>query len=150
MLVDTIANHEMFSFMDGFSRYNQIKMDPKDAKMTAFRTPFGNFYYIVMPFGLKNVGANYQRAMSVIFHDMIHNYVEDYVDDLVVKSKERKEHLDHLKKVFQRCREYELKMNPLKYAFGITEGKFLGFSVDKDEIKLDHDRAKAILDMKSP
>ena len=100
MLVDTIANHEMFSFMDGFSRYNQIKMDPKDAKMTAFRTPFGNFYYIVMPFGLKNVGANYQRAMSVIFHDMIHNYVEDYVDDLVVKSKERKEHLDHLKKVF--------------------------------------------------
>ena len=150
MLVNTTANHEMFSFMDGFSGYNQIKMDPKDAKMTAFRTQFGNFYYTVMPFGLKNAGATYQRAMIVIFHDMIHNYVEDYVDDLVVKSKERKEHLDHLKKVFQRCREYELKMNPLKYAFGITEGKFLGFSVDKDEIKLDQDRAKAILDMKSP
>ena len=150
MLVDTTANHEMFSFMDDFSGYNQIKMYPKDAKMIAFRTQFGNFYYRVMTFGLKNVETTYQRAMTVIFHDMIHNYVEGYVDDLVVKSKERKDHLDHLNKVFERCREYELKMNPLKCTFGVTKGKFLGFSIDKDGIKLDQDKAKAILGMKLP
>ncbi|KAM1048292.1 hypothetical protein ACFX2C_027523 [Malus domestica] len=61
------------SFMDGFSGYNQIKMSAKDAKMMAFRTPLGNFYYIVIPFGLKNAGTTYQRPIMAIFHDMIRN-----------------------------------------------------------------------------
>ena len=72
LLIDSTAESVMFLFMDGFSGYNQIKMAPKDAEKTAFRTPMGNFYYTVMPFGLKNVGATYQRAMMVIFHDMMH------------------------------------------------------------------------------
>ena len=72
LLIDSAAGSSMFSFMDGFSGYNQIKIAPKDAEKTAFRTPMGNFYYIVMPFGLKNAGATYQRAMTAIFHDMMH------------------------------------------------------------------------------
>ena len=72
LLIDSAARSAMFSFMDGFSGYNQIRMAPKDAKKTAFRTPMGNFYYIVMPFGLKNAGVTYQRAMTAIFHDMMH------------------------------------------------------------------------------
>ena len=59
-LIDATAGHEMFSFMDGFSGYNQIRMAPEDVEKTAFRTPFGNFHYVVMPFGLKNAGATYQ------------------------------------------------------------------------------------------
>ena len=59
-------------------------MAPKDAEKTAFRTPMSNFYYTVMPFGLKNAGATYQRAMTTIFHDMMHKELEDYVDDIVV------------------------------------------------------------------
>ena len=59
LLIDFAAGNAMFSFMDGFSGYNQIKMAPKDAEKTAFRTPMGNFYYTVMPFGLKNAGATY-------------------------------------------------------------------------------------------
>ena len=116
--------------------------------MTTFRTPFGNFYYTVMPFGLKNTGATSQRAMTIIFHDMIHNCVEYYVDDLVVKSKKKEDHLKPLRKVFERCRKYELKMNPLKCAFGVTERKFLGFSIDKEGIKVDQDKVKAVLAMK--
>ncbi|KAL5546225.1 hypothetical protein UlMin_005912 [Ulmus minor] len=103
MMVDATAGHEMFSFMDGFSGYNQIRMAPEDAEKTAFRTPFGNFHYVVMPFGLKNAGATYQRTMTAIFHDMIHDIVEDYVDDLVVKSRYANDHVAHLKKVFDRC-----------------------------------------------
>ena len=57
LLIDSAAGSVMFSFMDRFSGYNQIRMAPKDAKKTTFRTPMGNFYYTVMPFGLKNVGA---------------------------------------------------------------------------------------------
>ena len=94
----------MFSFMDGFSGYNQIHMAPEDAEKTAFKTPFGNFHYVVMPFGLKNAGATYQRAMKTIFHDMNHDFVEDYVDNLVVKSKSATDHFGYLKKVFKRCR----------------------------------------------
>ena len=86
LLIDSAAGNAMFSFMDGFSGYNQIKMAPKDAEKSAFRTPMGNFYYTVMPFGLKNAGATYQRAMTAIFHDMMHQELEDYVDDIVVKS----------------------------------------------------------------
>ena len=86
----------MFSFMDGYSGYNQIRMATKDAEKTAFRTPIGNFYYTVMPFGLKNAGATYLRTMTAIFHDMIHEEMEDYVDDTVVKSKTRTGHLRYL------------------------------------------------------
>ena len=62
-------------------------MATKDAKKTAFRTPIGNFYYTVIPFGLKNATATYQRTMTAIFYDMMHKEMEDYVDDIVVKSK---------------------------------------------------------------
>ena len=72
LLIDSTAGSAMFLFMDGFSGYNQIRMAPKDAEKTAFRTPMGNFYYTVMPFGLKNAGATYQRAMTAIFHNMMH------------------------------------------------------------------------------
>ena len=89
LLIDSVARSAMFSFMDGFSGYNQIRMAPKDAEKTAFRTPMGNFYYIVMPLGLKNASATYQRAMTAIFHDMMHQELEDYVDDIVDKSKKR-------------------------------------------------------------
>ena len=85
LLIDFVAGSAMFSFTDGFNGYNQIRMALKDAEKTAFRTPMGNFYYTVMPFGLKNVGATYQRAMMAIFHDMMHQELEDYVDDIVVK-----------------------------------------------------------------
>jgi len=101
MVVDATTGFEALSFMDGSSGYNQIKMDPQDAFDTAFRTPKGNFYYTVMPFGLKNAGATYQRAMQFVLDDLIHHSVECYVDDMVVKSKERKTHQDDLRVIFE-------------------------------------------------
>jgi ribonuclease HI len=150
LLIDLAAGHVMFSFMDGFSGYNQIFMTPRDAEKTAFRTPIGNFYYTVMPFGLKNAGATYQRTMTAMFHDMMHCEIEDYVDDIVVKSKTRGDHFGILKKVFERCRLYKLKMNPLKCAFGVSAGKFLGFLVHQRGIDVDPARASAIATMKPP
>ena len=96
LLIDSVARNSMFSFMDGYSGYNQIRMAAKDAEKTAFRTPIGNFYYTIMPFGLKNVGVMYQRTMTAIFHDMIHKEREDYVDDIVVKSKTKSRHFQVL------------------------------------------------------
>uniref|UniRef100_A0A2N9EGQ7 RNase H type-1 domain-containing protein n=1 Tax=Fagus sylvatica TaxID=28930 RepID=A0A2N9EGQ7_FAGSY len=144
LLIDSAAGHAMFSFMDGFSGYNQIFMSPKDAEKTAFRTPIGNFYYIVMPFGLKNARATYQRTITTMFHDMMHREIEDYVDDIMVKSKTREDHFGILKKVFERCRLYKLKMNSLKCAFGVLAGKFLGFLVHQRGIDVDPARASVM------
>lgn len=82
-----------------------------------------------MPFGLKNAGATYKRAIHTIFHDMIHDMVEDYVDDIVVKSKKEKNYITDRRRVFKWCKKYKLKMNMKKYAFGMTTEKLLGFLV---------------------
>ena len=150
LLVDSAAGSSMFSFMDGYSGYNQICMAAKDAEKTAFRTPIGNFCYTVMPFGLKNAGATYQRTMTTIFHDMIHEEMEDYVDDIVVKSKTRTGHLRLLEQVFEICKKYKLRMNPMKCAFGVSAGKFFEFLVHHKGISVDPAKATAIATMKRP
>ena len=93
MLVDSTAGHSMLSFMDGFSRYNQIMMAPDDMEKTSFITEWGTYCYQVFPFGLNNAGATYQRAATTLFHDMMHRDVNVYVDDIIVKSWERADHL---------------------------------------------------------
>ena len=87
--------------MDGFSGYNQIRLAEEDQEETSFTTPWGTYCYVVMPFGLKNAGATYQRSMMTIFHDMIHIDMEVYVDDILVKSRTRSEHPQALVKILQ-------------------------------------------------
>jgi hypothetical protein len=87
------------------------------------------FEWVAMTFGLKNAGATYQRAMNLIFHDLQGVLLEIYIDDVVVKSVGFKQHLADLHVTFGRMRKYVLKMDPLKYAFGISAGRFLGFIV---------------------
>ncbi|KAK4390342.1 Retrovirus-related Pol polyprotein from transposon [Sesamum angolense] len=128
-MVDTTIGHEALSFIDGSSGYNEIRMSPKDEECTTFRTPKGIYCCKVMPFGLKNAGATYQCAMQNIFDDVLHKKVECYVDDLVVKTKKRGEHLADLQIVFDCLRNYNLKMNLPKCAFGVSFEKFLGFIV---------------------
>ena len=88
--------------------------------------------------------------MTAIFHDMMHEEMEDYVDDIVVKSKTRTGHLRVLEQVFERCRKYKLRMNPMKCAFGVSAGKFLGFLVHHKGISIDPAKAIAIATMKRP
>ncbi|KAI5343556.1 hypothetical protein L3X38_011432 [Prunus dulcis] len=150
ILIDSTSGQGVLSFMDGFSGYNQIKMLPKDAEKTAFRTPYGNFYYTVMPFGLKNAGATYQRAMTAVFHDMMGKEVEDYVDNLVVKSKTKESHQEVLRRVLEKCRLYGLKMNPKKCAFGVSSGKFLEFQVHLRGIDVDLEKTRTLNSLAPP
>ncbi|KAM1333412.1 hypothetical protein PS2_009336 [Malus domestica] len=150
IMMDATTGHEALSFMDGSSGYNQIRMALEDEELTAFRTPKGIYCYKVMPFGLKNTVATYQRAMQKIFNDMLHKNVECYVDDVVVKTKKRSDHLKDLRVVFERLRKYNLKMNPLKCAFGVSSGKFLGFIVKHRGIEVDQSKIKAIQSMPEP
>src|ERR1044072_6208721 len=93
MLVDSTAKFNVFSFMDGFSGYNQIRMAPEDMEKTSFIMPWGTLCYKVMPFGLKNAGATYQRAMTTLFHDMMHHEIEVYVDDMIARSQTEEENI---------------------------------------------------------
>ncbi|XP_077226343.1 uncharacterized protein LOC143859575 [Tasmannia lanceolata] len=150
ILVDNTAGHALLSFMDGFSGYNQIKMAPEDMMKTAFITQWGTYCYRVMPFGLKNAGATYQRAATTLLHDMIHKEVEVYVDDMIVKGRTRPEHTVALRKFFERIRKFQLRLNPNKCVFGVTSGKLLGFMVSERGIEVDPQKIKAIQEMQPP
>ena len=130
MLVDSTANNELLSFMDGFSGYDQILIVVDDISKTAFRCPgsLGMFEWLVMPFDLKNTGATYQRVMNAIFHDMLGHHMEVYINDIVVKSKKVVEHVNHLRKSFERMRLHQLKLNPLKCALGVQVINFFRVS----------------------
>ena len=136
--------------MDAFSGYNQIVMDEENQEKTSFITSRGLFYYKVIPFGLKNARATYQRLMNRIFHGQIGKNVEVYIDDMLVKSKEEDDHLKDLEEMFNTLCKYQMKLNPSKYAFGVSSGKFLGFMVSQRGIKANPDKIKAILEMQPP
>ena len=150
MLVDNTAKFNVFSFMDGFSGYNQIRMALEDMEKTTYITPWGTFCYRVMPFGLKNAGATYQRAMTTLFHDMMHKEIEVYVDDMIAKSQTEENHVEDLLKLFQRLRKYRLRLNPNKCTFSVRSGKLLGFIVSQKGIEVDPDKVKAIQEMPAP
>jgi len=99
MLVDLAAGFEYLSMLDGYSGYNQIFIVEEDASKTAFRCPgaLGCYEWLVMPFGLKNASATYQRAMNSMFHDFIEKFMQVYIDDIVVKSSLEDDHLNHLR-----------------------------------------------------
>ena len=103
-----------------------------------------------MPFGLKNVGATYQRAMNCNFHDFIETFMHIYIDDIVVKSVSGRSHVDHLRQSFERMRKHGLKMNPLKCSFCVYAGDFLGFVVHIKGIKIKQNKTNAIMEAKAP
>ena len=140
LIVDATVGHELLSFMDAFSGYNQISMDPDDQEKTSFVTGQGTCCYQVMPFGLKNAGATYQRLVNRMFHKQIGASMEVYIDDMLVKSTTTVLHVTHLSEAFQILREYNMKLNPAKCAFGVSAGKFLGFIVNNRGIEANPDK----------
>ena len=125
-------------------------MAHEDREKTSFITEWGTYCYRVMPFGLKNAGATYQRAATALFHDMMHKDVEVYVDDMIVKSCDRADHWVALKLFFQRIRRFKLRLNPKKCTFGVDSGKLLGYMISERGIEADPDQIRAILDMSPP
>jgi len=150
LLVDSTSGHELLSFMDAFSGYNQIYMEEADQEKTAFITDRGLYCYKMMPFGLKNAGATYQRLVNMMFWNQIDRNVEVYVDDMMVKSIRATKHIEDLRETFRTLRKYKMKLNPMKCAFGVSSGKFLGFMVSQRGIEANPEKVKAVLEMEAP
>ena len=125
-------------------------MDPDDQEKTSFVTMQGTYCYQVMPFGLKNEGATYQRLVNWMFQKQIGTTMEVYIDDMLIKSTTAELHIAHLFEAFQILRNYNMKLNPAKCAFGVSAGKFLGFIVNRRGIEVNPDKIKVVLGMPSP
>ena len=125
-------------------------MDPDDQEKTSFVTTQGTYCYRVMSFGLKNAGATYQRLVNRMLQKQIGATMEVYKDDMLVKSTTAELHIAHLSEAFQILRNYNMKLNPSKCAFGVSARKFLGFIVNQRGIEANPDKIKVVLDMPSP
>ena len=104
----------------------------------------------MIPFGLKNATATYQRMATTLLYDMMHNAIKVYVDDIIVKSKEREDHIVNLRKFFERIKEYRLRLNSQKCTFGVTARKLLDILVSDRWIEIDPLKIKVILEMPPP
>jgi hypothetical protein len=150
ILVNSASGNRVISFLDGNVGYNQIFMAMEDVPNTAFRCPgfIGLFELVVMTFVLKNARSMYQRAMNLIFHDLLGLILEIYIDDVVVKLADFDGHLADLQLAFERMRKYDLKMNPLKCAFGVSASRILVFIVHEHVIEVDPKKVEAIRKIK--
>ena len=149
-ITDASIGHGMLSFLDAFSGYHQTPMYPPDVEKTSFITPHRLFCYNVMPCGLKNARATYQRLVTKMFRPLLGKTMEVYIDDMLIKSKERSDHATHLQQEFDLLRTYGMKLNPAKCAFGVSAGRFLGFMMTRRGIEANPSQLKAILESPAP
>ena len=139
-----VSGAKMLSLLDSFSSYNQVLVSPTDQLKTTFRTPSGTYAYRKMPFGLINAGDTFERAMGAAFRGLINHSIVVYLDDVTVFSKNRSDHISHLRKVLERCRKFGISLNPKKTIFAVIEGILIGFVVSKEGIMIDLERTEAI------
>jgi hypothetical protein len=128
-IIDSTAGCARLSFLDAYFGYNQIKLKKEDEENTAFITPYGVFCYQVMPFGLKNVGATYQRMMQNCLGSQIGRNIQVYIDDVVITTRKEESLIDDLAETLENLNRYKLKLNPTKCLFGVSAGQLLGFLV---------------------
>ena len=138
-LVEATVGHPRMSFLDAFQGYHQIALAVDDQEKTAFVTLIENYHYKVMPFGLKNIGATYQRMMTRMFELQLGKNIEIYIDDMVVKSKVESDHVNDLENIFDILRRYKLRLNASKCSFGVGSRKFLGYMVTHRGIEVNPD-----------
>ena len=149
-VIDSIASCVLLYFLDCYSSYHQIALKEEDQIKTSFITPFGTYCYRTMSFGLKNMGATYQRAIQRCLKDQIRKNIEAYVDDVVVKSKTIDTLIADLTKVFKALEVYRWKMNPTKCIFGVPSGILLGNIISRHSIKANPEKIAVVTNMKPP
>ena len=134
----------LLSLLDGFSRYNQVLVAKKYHLKMTFRTKRGTCAYDKIPFGLINAEETFQWEMDSAFRGLINKSVVVYLDDITIYSKKQKDHVPHLKAIFERCQRYEISLNPKKSIFSIEEGTLIGFVISLDGITINSGRIESI------
>ena len=143
-VLDTLTGKMYFSFLDGFSGYNKIQVALEDQYKTTFTCPWGTYAYRVLPFGLCNAPATFQREILGIFSDLIHDCVEVYMDDFTVYGNTFEEALENLENFLKRCKEANLSLSHEKCFMMFTEGIVLGHHISGDGIRVDESKVEVI------
>uniref|UniRef100_A0A2N9EYF5 Integrase catalytic domain-containing protein n=1 Tax=Fagus sylvatica TaxID=28930 RepID=A0A2N9EYF5_FAGSY len=149
-ILERVAGHEYYCFLDGYSGYYQIEIALEDQGKTTFTCPFGTFAFRRIPFGLCNVPATFQRCMVSIFSDMVEKFMEVFMDDLSVFGDSFDDCLNNLKLVLARCVEKGLVLNWEKCHFMVTSGIVLGHVVSSKGIEVDKAKVDLILNLPTP
>nr|GEY83831.1 retrovirus-related Pol polyprotein from transposon 17.6 [Tanacetum cinerariifolium] len=149
-MLERLAGNEYYCFLDGFSSYFQIPIDPKDHENTTFTCPYGMFAYRRMPFGLCNAPGTFQRCMMAIFHDMIEKMMEVFMNDFLVFGNSFGTCLSHLEKMLKRCEDTNLCLNSEKSHFMVKEGIVLGHKISKNAIEVDKAKVDVIAKLPHP
>jgi hypothetical protein len=149
-IVDSTASYDLLCFLDAFSGYHQNKMSMEDKEKMAFITLEGYYCYTCMPFGLKNAGATFQRAMRMCLGSQMGRNVEAYINDIIVKTRDKATLIEDWRDTFNNLRKVQLKLNPEKCMFGVPSGKLLGFLVSYRGIEANPDKIKAIEVIRAP
>jgi hypothetical protein len=149
-MVERLVGHEYYYFLDGYSRYNQVHVDPEDQEKTTFTCPFGTFAYRRMPFGLCNAPATFQQCMISIFSDMVECFMEIFMDDFSVFGSSFQECLHLLTLVLVRCKEKNLVLNWEKCHFMVKQGIVLGHVISHWGIEVDKAKVDLIFNLPPP
>nr|GEZ81896.1 reverse transcriptase domain-containing protein [Tanacetum cinerariifolium] len=149
-MLERLAGNKYYCFLDGFSGYFQIPIDPRDQEKTTFTCPYGTFAYRRMPFGLCNAPITFQRCMLAIFHNMAEKTMEVFMDDFSVFGNSFENCLSRLDKMLQRCEDTNLSLNWEKSHFMVKEGIVLGHKISKNEIKVDKAKIDVIAKLPHP
>nr|GEU75958.1 reverse transcriptase domain-containing protein [Tanacetum cinerariifolium] len=149
-MLERLAGNEFYCFLDGFSGYFQIPIDPQDQEKTTFTCPYGTFAYRRMPFGLCNAPGTFQRCMIAIFHDMIEKTMEVFMDDFSVFGDSFSSCLSNLHKMLKRCEDTNLVLNWEKCHFMCKEGIVLGHKTSKSKIEVDRAKVDVIAKLPYP
>ena len=149
-VLDTLADKKFFSFLDSFSGYNQIQISPEDQDKTIFTCPCGTFSYRVLPFGLCNAPATFQRAILSIFVDLINEGLEVYMNDFTLYGDDFEQALQTLEKVLERCIATRLCLSHKKCHMMMTKGLILGHYISSARIQVDPTKIQVILLLPTP
>ena len=149
-LMAQLSQATIFTKLDIRQGFHRLRLDPGDTDLTTFRTRYGTYKYNVLPFGLTNGPAAFQRFVNENFIDYLDKFVTVYIDDLLIYSKNRVEHELHVKLVLARLRQAGLQASIRKCEFGVTRTKYLGFVITTDGIEVDPEKTAIIRDWQAP
>jgi transposase InsO family protein len=145
-----LGRARVFTKLDIRQAFHRIRIDPASEELTSFRTRYGTYKCKVLPFGLTNGPATYQRYMNDVLFDYLDDFCTAYLDDILIYSEDESEHEQHVKKVLQRLRDAGLQADIKKCEFNVKRTKYLGFIVSTDGIEVDPAKAAVVRSWKEP
>lgn len=148
--MDRLSRAKYFTTLDVISAFNRIRIKPGHEEKTAFNTRYGQYEYLVMPFGLCNAPGSFQSLINDSIHDYLDDFATAYLDDILIYSESLQDHISHVRKVLERMRINNLQLDIQKCCFCTSKVKYLGLCISTEGLCMDHEKIEAITNWQTP